>query len=244
MTRKAESERARLRIEFGNKCQKCGFDQCLAALQFHHKDPFEKKMWSKSQGGASVKEIHAYPERFSLLCANCHIEVHYEMKVERRVFVTCKECGVKFRTDNYKIGNGRAIYCSRKCHHATSHPRGKTGPRPKSESHYMDMLYSRIEKTDKCWLWSGSIVLGIPVQVLGESGTPMARRSVPRVLIELELGKSIKKTRIYRICSTENCVRPDHYSIGKRPFGHRASRKNAFAPKKSRAKTDRQLYLY
>jgi hypothetical protein len=71
-------ERIRLRIRFGGKCAECGYNKCFAALHFHHLDATEKYKWtSKGKGGASLREIKKYPERFKLLCSCCHIETHH-----------------------------------------------------------------------------------------------------------------------------------------------------------------------
>lgn len=81
-------ERKALRVKFGGKCCVCGYDRCFAALHFHHIDNSEKYEWS-NKGNASLREIKAHPERFQLLCANCHIELHEQerdyqhQKVER-----------------------------------------------------------------------------------------------------------------------------------------------------------------
>ena len=63
-------------LAFGSVCQKCGYFKCLAALHFHHIDPSEKKEWLHSYY-RSLLEVEAHPERFLLLCANCHAETHY-----------------------------------------------------------------------------------------------------------------------------------------------------------------------
>lgn len=75
---KERDERHRLRLQFGGKCEKCGYCKCFAALHFHHRDGTgEKYDWNaKGKSGASLREIRAHPERFQLLCANCHIETH------------------------------------------------------------------------------------------------------------------------------------------------------------------------
>lgn len=67
--------RRELKIQFGGKCETCNYSRNWAGLQFHHKDSSEKYKWSK-KGGASVLEVKAHPERFNLLCSNCHIELH------------------------------------------------------------------------------------------------------------------------------------------------------------------------
>lgn len=70
-------ERHRLRQEFGGKCCRCGYDRCQAALHFHHVDASEKYDWNvKGKGGASIREVREHPERFQLVCACCHIEIH------------------------------------------------------------------------------------------------------------------------------------------------------------------------
>ncbi len=67
--------RAELRQAYGGKCQRCGYDRCQEALHFHHLDSSEKRKF-RSSGGTSVRELRQHPERFELLCANCHTEVH------------------------------------------------------------------------------------------------------------------------------------------------------------------------
>jgi 5-methylcytosine-specific restriction endonuclease McrA len=59
-------------------CQKCGYNKCSAALDFHHVDPNDKefpiaKMWSYGWGKDRVsREL----EKCIVLCANCHRELH------------------------------------------------------------------------------------------------------------------------------------------------------------------------
>ena len=61
----------------GGKCYDCGYDRCVAALEFHHLDPSEKEMnWQKLR---LVSESRLYQEldKCVLLCANCHRERHH-----------------------------------------------------------------------------------------------------------------------------------------------------------------------
>lgn len=79
---KEREERITLRAVFGGVCSKCGYSRCPDALHFHHTDRSEKYEWNyRGHGGASIKEIKAHPERFMLLCANCHIELHAEERL-------------------------------------------------------------------------------------------------------------------------------------------------------------------
>lgn len=74
-----------MRRRFGKACSRCGYSRCADALHFHHKDRSEKYMWNaRNKGGASLREIKRHPERFTLLCANCHIELHARERRARR----------------------------------------------------------------------------------------------------------------------------------------------------------------
>jgi hypothetical protein len=59
----------------GGKCQRCGYNKCLRALQFHHLDP-EQKCFGIGEPSATriwfriVEEL----KKCILLCANCHAE--------------------------------------------------------------------------------------------------------------------------------------------------------------------------
>jgi transposase len=68
--------KATLVEEAGGACILCGYDRCLAALQFHHVDP-STKSFSLSLHGAirSMKQLRAEAAKCVLLCANCHAEV-------------------------------------------------------------------------------------------------------------------------------------------------------------------------
>ena len=68
-------------IEYkGGKCEKCGYDKCQGALQFHHLDPSQKEfnLSHKNFGqGTSIEELKKEVDKCILLCANCHFEEHY-----------------------------------------------------------------------------------------------------------------------------------------------------------------------
>ena len=64
----------------GGKCERCGYNKCEGALQFHHLNPNEKdfnishinlsRQFDKEK---ILKEV----DKCILLCANCHAEEHY-----------------------------------------------------------------------------------------------------------------------------------------------------------------------
>lgn len=60
----------------GGACERCGYDRCVAALQFHHRDPSLKEFALGSRGlGRSWAALTAEADKCALLCANCHAEV-------------------------------------------------------------------------------------------------------------------------------------------------------------------------
>lgn len=73
--RKEALSRASDRYKQSIGCQKCGYDKCASALEWHHKDdnkegnPSHFKTFSWK---AYMKEV----EKCVLLCANCHREFH------------------------------------------------------------------------------------------------------------------------------------------------------------------------
>ncbi len=68
----------RLVNEAGGKCQICGYDRYLGALQFHHLDPSTKSFSLSLRGCTrSMVELRAEAAKCQLLCANCHAEVEH-----------------------------------------------------------------------------------------------------------------------------------------------------------------------
>jgi len=58
-------------------CQACGYNRCLEALEFHHRNP-EKKDFGISEKGytRSWERVKQELDKCVLLCANCHRELH------------------------------------------------------------------------------------------------------------------------------------------------------------------------
>jgi hypothetical protein len=62
--------------EAGGRCMICGYDRCIAALQFHHVDRGEKSFAVSHRGVTrSIDEARQEARKCVLLCANCHAEV-------------------------------------------------------------------------------------------------------------------------------------------------------------------------
>jgi hypothetical protein len=59
----------------GGKCQRCGYDRCIAAFVFHHRSG---KVFRISDGnGRSWETIKAELDKCELICLNCHAELHH-----------------------------------------------------------------------------------------------------------------------------------------------------------------------
>lgn len=79
-----QQERARIRKEVfivraGGSCEICGYNKNTAALSFHHKNPTEKSfpLDYRHLSNRTMKTLESEFEKCSLLCLNCHAELHH-----------------------------------------------------------------------------------------------------------------------------------------------------------------------
>jgi transposase len=71
----------RLVQEAGGRCQLCGYDEHMAALQFHHLDPSRKSFGLSMRGFTrSFEKMRSEAAKCVLLCANCHAAVEAGVK--------------------------------------------------------------------------------------------------------------------------------------------------------------------
>lgn len=62
--------------EAGGRCVRCGYDRCVRALHFHHRDPSSKAFGLSGRGYTrGIAALRAEAEKCELLCSNCHAEV-------------------------------------------------------------------------------------------------------------------------------------------------------------------------
>ena len=65
-------------IEYkGGRCQTCGYNRCIDALEFHHSNSSGKDFSISAKGYTrSWAKVKEELDKCILLCANCHREVH------------------------------------------------------------------------------------------------------------------------------------------------------------------------
>lgn len=85
--------RYKLKQEFvemlGGKCQNCGYNKCMAALDFHHIKPEDKEY--DSEFHSKKKFLKKIQEgKIKLLCSNCHKELEWKIWEQKRI----KELGM------------------------------------------------------------------------------------------------------------------------------------------------------
>jgi hypothetical protein len=79
--------REQLKIANGGECMICGYSKCIAALQFHHREPKDKKfsitdfLWGKTSG-FNKEDFENEVLKCDLVCSNCHAEIHYPDYIE------------------------------------------------------------------------------------------------------------------------------------------------------------------
>ena len=66
---------AKIKQQRGGYCQKCGYNKCLKALEFHHLNPSQKD-FTISNDHFRLKDAIEESKKCILICANCHRELH------------------------------------------------------------------------------------------------------------------------------------------------------------------------
>ena len=115
----------------GGKCEYCGYNQNISALDFHHLDPSTKsfQLDSRHFSNTNLESLQEELDKCILLCANCHREEHnpdYNIdkihnilqNSSKRSFSStedikkgsvCPTCGNRFKKVSGKI------YCCKEC---------------------------------------------------------------------------------------------------------------------------------
>lgn len=102
--KKTKAAKKRLVEKFNGECQICGYCRSMSALHFHHIDWDENgSKTRKKHNRSGIAEARDFPERFLLVCANCHFEIHdglisYKEVLSCQTHVNAKE--KVFNVDN------------------------------------------------------------------------------------------------------------------------------------------------
>jgi DNA-binding CsgD family transcriptional regulator len=64
----------------GGCCEKCGYNKCINALEFHHTNPNQKE-FAISGKSYSFERLKSEVDKCMLVCSNCHKEIHEEIRV-------------------------------------------------------------------------------------------------------------------------------------------------------------------
>ena len=64
--------------QLGNRCEKCGYNKCQSALDFHHLDPAIKE-YAIGEINTNFEKLLQEIKKCKLLCNRCHRELHYEL---------------------------------------------------------------------------------------------------------------------------------------------------------------------
>lgn len=67
----------------GGKCQRCGYQTCIDALIFHHRDPKAKEFTIAGTSHVLWDVVRQELDKCDLLCSNCHYEVHADLVASR-----------------------------------------------------------------------------------------------------------------------------------------------------------------
>jgi DNA-directed RNA polymerase subunit RPC12/RpoP len=66
-----------LLVEYkGGQCEKCGYNRCIGALEFHHLDPSKKDFGISSGNTLKLDIMKKETDKCILVCSNCHKEIH------------------------------------------------------------------------------------------------------------------------------------------------------------------------
>lgn len=69
----------------GGCCEKCGYNKCNEALEFHHLDPSKKDFGISSNGHCnSWEKVKKELDKCIMVCANCHREIHVQIDFENK----------------------------------------------------------------------------------------------------------------------------------------------------------------
>jgi hypothetical protein len=107
-------------IEYlGGKCIDCGYNKCIQALEFDHRNPEEKEFSISGKHCLSWDKIKNELDKCDLRCANCHRERHARetnipKEYEIKSYITTTQCETCKKEFTHILSDNR-VYCSNEC---------------------------------------------------------------------------------------------------------------------------------
>lgn len=96
----------------GGKCQCCGYDRCIKALEFHHLNPKEKDFSFGENSNRNWESTREEIKKCILVCANCHREIHDGIIDNTKLKSSFQESLAKEIDDLVqKAKHGQIYYC-------------------------------------------------------------------------------------------------------------------------------------
>lgn len=111
--------------------------------------------------------------------------------------VACRQCGKVFRAFGSAVQRGR-VFCGRGC------------ARQFRTDNLQDRFWSKVQKTDDCWLWTG----GMATCGYGVIRHRKVLHRTHRLSWEMANGPIPDGLHVLHRCDRPACVRPDHLFLG------------------------------
>jgi hypothetical protein len=210
MLKKEKRTRAEILALFGGRCLRCGYDRCARALHFHHADSSEKYEWSNS-GKASLREVSSHPERFILLCANCHAEEHERLQSLRELhYANCTQCGLRFSLPRYRADDvTRGRFCGKPCYQAWR--------RVEATNDLAGRMDRLTRREGDCVIWTGWVnrEFNTPIiQIPKEGSTGWRGISARKAWYELHHGPLASRRPLVSGCDNALCLAHIRFRFG------------------------------
>jgi hypothetical protein len=82
---RGRKRKARLVAIFGGQCIRCGYNKCIQALDFHHRNESQKEFQIGKSYNVSWERLFIEAQKCDLVCKNCHTEIHMERHAAGRL---------------------------------------------------------------------------------------------------------------------------------------------------------------